>query len=90
MNDMTPQEERFYATASITVLYDIFVDTATRLSGKYVALSRKASTEDERRRWWAEVMELRDLERSVDPDDREALIAHIEEWRAEVARLQGR
>ncbi|MFE9246678.1 hypothetical protein [Nocardiopsis sp. NPDC006938] len=88
MSDLSPEERRFYADSPTTVLYDIFADTATRLSGKYVALSDHASNPTERDRWWKKVLELKAARRVVDPRDRDALIAHTRRWQAEVQRLQ--
>jgi len=48
MVEQAPKEERFYSTSPTTVIYGIFSDTATRLSGTYVDLSRRAVTEAER------------------------------------------
>lgn len=90
MVELTPEEEHFYATSPITVVYDIFSDTATRLSGKYVALSRRATTGVEREQWWRKVLELKRLRKSIDPDDRETLVAHIRQWNAEFNRLRER
>ncbi|GAA3730948.1 hypothetical protein HDA32_005606 [Spinactinospora alkalitolerans] len=87
---LTPEEEDFYAKSSITVVFDIFADTATRIGGKYVHLADHAATEEERRHWKAKIYEVRDQRRAADPDDREALVAHIKRWQAEVARLKDR
>lgn len=89
MSDMTPEEERFYATASITVLYDVLADTATRIGGKYVALSRAAASDAEREKWRRLMYEAEDRKEAIDPDDRDAIIAQIRRFQAEIARLRG-
>lgn len=83
MAELAPDEEHFHATSPTTVIHGIFSDTATRLSGTYVDLSRRAATVAERERWWEKVLELEPFRRSVDPDDREALVSHIKQWRSE-------
>jgi hypothetical protein len=87
---LTPEEEDFYTKSPTTVIYDIFSDTATRLGGKYVALSRKATTPEEREAWRAKLRDVEDQQRAVAAGDREALITHIKRWQAEVAELRGR
>ncbi|MEU3017062.1 hypothetical protein ABZ635_06665 [Nocardiopsis sp. NPDC007018] len=89
MSDLTPEERRFYADSPTTVLYDIFADTATRLGGKLVALARAARTETEGRQWRQRMYEIEDQKQAVDPDDRDALIARIKGWQAELERLLG-
>jgi hypothetical protein len=90
MFELTPQEQRFYAHSSTTVLYDILADTATRLGGRYVALARTAETDTERRERRQRMHEIEDQKEAVDPDDRDALIAHIKQWRTELSHLRGR
>ncbi|NYH55294.1 putative secreted protein [Nocardiopsis arvandica] len=87
-SDLTPDEERFYATSSTTVLNDILADTATRLGGKLVALARAATTDTERQRWRDRMYEVEDQKEAIDPEDRDALVSHIRQWKAEVARLR--
>ena len=87
---LTPEEQHYYATTPISVVFDIFADTATRIGGKYVYLSEHAATEEERRHWRTKHREVRDQRLAADPDDKDALIAHIKRWQAEVARLRTR
>ncbi|WP_370013294.1 hypothetical protein UIS43_27910 (plasmid) [Nocardiopsis sp. LDBS0036] len=87
MTDLNPDEEHFYATSSTTVLNDLLADTATRLGGKLVALSR-AATGSERRRWRQRMYEIEDRKEAINPDDRDAIVAHIRTWRSEIARLR--
>lgn len=79
-----------YATIPDTVVYDVFADTETELSGVYIYFCDHAETEEERERWWAKVKELRDLRRSVLAEDRDAQLAYIERWRAEITELRNR
>ncbi|MBV2362201.1 hypothetical protein ACFPZ0_04120 [Streptomonospora nanhaiensis] len=87
---LTPDDERFYTTAPITVVYDVFAETANRLTGRYVHLAEHAATEAEHEDWKAKIFDLRDERRAVDPDDKDALIAHIRRWRAETDALESR
>ncbi|MFJ2194100.1 hypothetical protein ACIOJE_40205 [Kitasatospora sp. NPDC087861] len=70
-----------------SVVYDMFAETATHLSARYVRLSSDATTEDERRSWWSKVLRLRDEKEAVDADDRAAMIAKITVWAAEIREL---
>ncbi|WP_455355897.1 hypothetical protein [Streptomyces sp. SYSU K217416] len=77
-----------YENVPTASVYDTFAETATRLTGRYTQLSDTASTPDERVRWWQKVLELRDAKRAVPAHDRAQLIAHIQQWEAELARLK--
>ena len=70
------------------VLYDVFRDTATALSAEYIHRSDHAATPDETEQWWAKALRLRDSVDATDPDDRDALLAAVHEWRIETIRLQ--
>lgn len=87
MTGLTPEEQRFYADSPTTVLYDIFADAATRLGGRLVALARAAETDTDRGRWRQRMYEIEDQKEAVDPDDRDALVSHIEQWNAELSHL---
>ncbi|MEU3229174.1 hypothetical protein [Nocardiopsis alba] len=89
MTGLTPEEQRFYADSPTTVLYDIFTDTATHLGGKLVALARAAETDTDRGHWRQRMYEIEDQKEAVDPDDRDALVSHIEQWNAELSHLRG-
>ncbi|MFJ9845874.1 hypothetical protein ACIRYZ_36615 [Kitasatospora sp. NPDC101155] len=73
-----------------SVVYDMLADTATNLSARYVKLSENATTEDERRRWWNKVIELRDARLAVGAHDRDAMITNIAVWTAEIRLLKER
>jgi hypothetical protein len=77
-----------YANVPTAMVYDTFADTASRLTGRYVYLSDNAASPEEREQWRQKVLELRNTKRAVPPYDREQLIAHIQRWRAELARLK--
>ncbi|MBO0657224.1 hypothetical protein [Streptomyces triculaminicus] len=70
------------------MVYDTFAETASQLTGQYIALSRAASTEEESEEWWQKVMTLRDTQHAVPARDRAQLIAHIRIWRAELEALK--
>jgi hypothetical protein len=69
------------------MLYDGFMDTAMVLSGEYLGQEPEATFTAEAGRWWARVVGLRASMRAVDPDDREALLDHMQRWRDEAADL---
>jgi len=70
------------------VLYDVFRDTATALSAEYVHRSDHAPTVAEGQQWWDKALRLRDTAAAADPDDRDALLAAIHEWRIETTFLR--
>ncbi|GHF88998.1 hypothetical protein GCM10018790_77970 [Kitasatospora xanthocidica] len=70
-----------------SVVYDMFAETATHLSARYVGLYDDATAERERQDWWTKVLDLRDERDAVDPYDRAALIAKITVWTAEIRAL---
>ncbi|WP_031080313.1 hypothetical protein [Streptomyces sp. NRRL S-118] len=72
-------------TASV---YDSFAETATQLTGCYMHLADNASNPAERDGWWRKLMDLRDAKRAVPAHDRAQLIAHTQQWEAELARLK--
>ncbi|GAA0927787.1 hypothetical protein [Streptomyces thermoalcalitolerans] len=76
-----------YADVPTTVVYDTFAETAARLTAHYTRLSDTAATPEEREQWWNKVLQLRDTRRAVPAHDRDQLIAHIQRWQAELARL---
>ena len=65
------------------VLYDMFAEAATRLTGSYFAVIDYAETEAERQQAWTRVRALDELRHGVDPDDRVQQRALIEAWQAE-------
>ncbi|GGO98279.1 hypothetical protein [Wenjunlia tyrosinilytica] len=71
-----------------SVVYDVFAETAGLLTARYTSLSDAATSEPERERWWAKVMELRDTKRAVPAHDREQLIVHITRWAADLKALE--
>ncbi|GAA0925029.1 hypothetical protein [Streptomyces thermoalcalitolerans] len=77
-----------YAHVPTAMVYDTFAETAARLTGRYVYLSDNAASPEEREQWRQKVMELQEAEEAVPPYDRDQLIAHIQRWKAELARLK--
>lgn len=71
-------------------LYGAFCDTATALSGRYVALANQAQTVQEEEQWMDKVMRLRDERRRVSPTDRATLTEHMERWAKDLRELEGR
>ena len=90
MVELPPEEERYYSTASMAVLFDMAAEITTQLGGKYIALARAAQNEDEREQWRQRRYEVEDTHAALDPDDRQAIIDHIVLWRSELAQLRGR
>lgn len=90
MVELTPEEEHYYPTASMAVLFDLAVGIANRIGGKCVALADAAATEDESQQWLQRMYEFDDARKALDPDDRDAVIAYILRGRAEFDRLRGR
>jgi hypothetical protein len=71
-----------------TVLYDIFWETKTSLTGLFVALYDQAYAPDEKQ-MWLDAMDAINAERkAINPDDRAAQIAAMERWSTEEKRLR--
>jgi hypothetical protein len=70
-----------------SVLYDVFQDSASVLTGLYLERERGASDAPEAADWWAKVTALRERMRAMDPDDRAGLVDHVTRWRSEAADL---
>lgn len=70
-----------------SVLYDVFQDSASVLTGLYLERERGASDPSEAADWWAKVTALREQMRAMDPDDRAGLVEHVTRWRREAADL---
>ncbi|MCX4468474.1 hypothetical protein C0R01_23910 [Streptomyces albidoflavus] len=83
-----PRSER-YENIPTALVYDIFAELATQLTGRYIRLSDTAPSAAERDQWWQKALELRQYKRAVPARDRAALIAHISQWEAELSRLRG-
>ncbi|MFF4763346.1 hypothetical protein [Streptomyces sp. NPDC001292] len=77
-----------YENVPTAAVYDTFAETATRLTGRYTRLSDAAPSAAEREQWWQKVLELRATKQAVPAHDRAQLIAHIDAWEAELARLR--
>ena len=88
MVELTPEEERYYSTASMAVLFDLAVEITTRLSGKCLALADAAATEKESEEWIQRTQEFHQAREALDPDDRDAVIAYIIRGRSELDRLR--
>ncbi|MBE3001948.1 hypothetical protein IDM40_25100 [Nocardiopsis sp. HNM0947] len=90
MVELTPEEEYYYANASMAMLFDLAQEITTQLGGEYVALYRAARNEEERGQWIRLMREAHDIREGLDPDDRQALIDQITRWKAELSRVRGR
>ncbi|MFF5808261.1 hypothetical protein [Streptomyces sp. NPDC012746] len=77
-----------YENRPTAVVYDIFTETSGRLIGRYTHLSDRAQDSADRERWWRKAMEVRTAKRAVPAHDRDQLIAHIQQWTAEVEALE--
>ncbi|MFJ4622566.1 hypothetical protein [Streptomyces sp. NPDC088812] len=85
----TPQHEpSAYHDVPTAMVFDVFAETATRLIGRYNHLSETALTKDEQDAWWEKVIRLRDAKRAVPAQDRDQLIARIQEWAKELELLE--
>lgn len=84
-----PEPEDPYPNVPTAMVFDTFAETASRLTGAYVARMDAAATKHEGEEWWKKVMTLRNTKRAVPAYDRAQLIAHIRLWAAELAELQG-
>jgi hypothetical protein len=69
-----------------TVLYDLFQEAATVLTGLYLEQQRAGDSADAAT-WWDKVITVRDQVRAADPDDRDLLVDHLTRWRREAADL---
>jgi hypothetical protein len=68
-------------------LYDLFQDVATALTGLYMERYREATDESVAVRWWEKVLAVRELTRTVDPDDHAALAGWVTRWQQESTDL---
>ena len=76
-----------WADTELSVLYDIFYETGTRLMGEFVALryaAREVGDEEQDRFWLGESHRVRDARRSVDSNDRAAIVAMMEAFNHEL------
>lgn len=80
-----------WSHTDLSVLYDVFAETETRLGGELIALrsaAEEAGDADEAEFWAVEVRRIMRARRAVDPDDREAIIAAIEAFNHELRYLR--
>ena len=76
-----------WADTELSVLYDIFYETGTRLMGEFVALRYAAhdvGDEELVEFWTGEVRRVRDARQSVDVNDRAAIVAMMEAFKHEL------
>ena len=76
-----------WADTDLSVLYDIFYETGTRLMGAFVALryaAQDAGDEEQDRFWLGESHRVRDARQSVDSNDRVAIVAMMEAFKHEL------
>lgn len=72
-----------WENVDIAVLYDIFYEQGTALSGTYVSLRRlaRAAGDEEGAQFWTR--QIRDLDherRAVGVNDRTAMVEHMDRW----------
>lgn len=76
-----------WADTELSVLYDIFYETGTRLMGAFVALRYAAhdvGDEEQVEFWTGEVRRVRDARQSVDSNDRAAIVAMMDAFNHEL------
>ena len=76
-----------WADTELSVLYDIFYETGTRLMGEFVALRYAAhdvGDEEQVEFSTGEVRRVRDARQSVDVNDRAAIVAMMEAFKHEL------
>ena len=76
-----------WADTELSVLYDIFYETGTRLMGEFIALryaAQAAGDEEQDRFWLGESHRVRDARQSVDSNDRAAIVAMMEAFNHEL------
>lgn len=76
-----------WADTELSVLYDIFYETGTRLMGEFVALRYAAhdvGDEEQVEFLTGEVRRVRDARQSVDSNDRAAIVAMMEAFKHEL------
>lgn len=88
MVELTPEEEHYYANASMEVLFNLADDITELIGGECVARVDVAATEDEREQWMQHMLRFNRAKRALGPDDRDAVIAHILQGRSEYDRLR--
>lgn len=75
----------------INVVYDVFDEKCTRLGGTYNALrlrAREACDSDAVDFWAEQDLALSQERDTVHPDDRAAIVEHIERWGSLVRQLE--
>ena len=85
---MSSADQYAWDNLPTAVLYDMFRDASTALSAAYLARSDQATTIEEHKQWWDQVLALRDATDATDPDDRHALAAGIQQWQRQAAELR--
>ena len=76
-----------WADTELSVLYDIFYETGTRLMGAFVALryaAREVGDEEQVEFWFSESHRVRDARQSVDSNDRAAIVAMMDAFNHEL------
>ncbi|MDR0960116.1 MAG: hypothetical protein LBM23_07165 [Propionibacteriaceae bacterium] len=69
------------------VLYEMFVESATRLGGTYISFSYQTEDPSELDMWLRADRAVMNERLAISPDDREAQIAAIERWNSELNRV---
>ncbi len=74
----------------MSVVVDVLGDLANRLSGEYIHLSRSTSSPEEEERLIQVALGVDDRKDATDFSDREAMVARIREFKAELSELKGK
>lgn len=77
-----------YEHTPTTMVFDIFTETSNGLIGLLSHRADTAADPADREAWWERVLAVRDARRSVDPQERQALLEHISAWRSETEMLR--
>ena len=73
----------------MSVVVDVLSDTANRLSGQYIHLSRSAPSPEEEERLIQKALGVDDRKEDTDFRNREAMVSRIREFKAELSDLRG-
>jgi hypothetical protein len=74
----------------MSVVVDVLSDVTTMLSGEYIYLAESSSSPEEEERLIEKSFEVQDRKKATDFRDREAMVARIREFKAELKELEGR
>jgi len=76
-------------TADLVVVHDIMAEALSTLRGIYLRAAARAEEGSTDHAWWrAQARAVRQFRDSVDPRDREAMLAALDRARSEIARAR--